>query len=247
MTSSPVGMRCPECAGERTRVRSGASIFAGSQTAYATYTLIAINVIVFLAELGRGGGAGSFSGGGGLIHDGGLFGPAIANQNEYYRIVTSGFLHAGPIHLLFNMFALYVLGTLLEPAVGRARFLGIYFASLLAGSFGALLLTPNEYTVGASGAVFGIFAAAFVIARGRGIQGVAGQIGLILLLNVVFTFSVPGLSIGGHLGGIIGGGLAALLVVWSERHLGGRQGAIVEGAGILAISLVSIAGALAVA
>ena len=95
----------------------------------------------------------------GLIDEGGLFGPAISDDGEWYRIFTSGFLHANLIHLLFNMYVLYILGTLLEPAVGAARMVGIYVVSLVAGSFGALLLTPDALTVGASGAVYALGAA----------------------------------------------------------------------------------------
>ena len=96
------------------------------------------------------------------------------------------------MHLLFNMFALYVLGTMLEPAIGTARFVALYFVSLLAGSFGALPLTgATEVTVGASGAIFGLLAAAFVIARGRGLDQLAVQIGLCLVINLALTFSDP--------------------------------------------------------
>src|SRR5215210_2800431 len=151
MTVTPVGMRCPECARQRTPVRRiGAGLRTGA--APATYVLIAVNVAAFVAELAGGGGAGSLGGGGKLIDDAGLNGPAVAD-GEVWRIVTAGFLHAGLLHIAFNMFALFVLGTLLEPGIGTARFLGVYFVSLLAGSFGALLLDPNETTVGASGAI----------------------------------------------------------------------------------------------
>jgi membrane associated rhomboid family serine protease len=255
-------MRCPECSKQRTKVTAGPSAFAGS-TAYATYALIAISGIAFLAEvLGGGGGAGSVGGGGSLILDGGICGNAIADGgicqvgnsavlsdgDEFFRIVSGAFLHAGPLHLLLNMFALYILGTLLEPAIGTVRFLGIYFASLLAGSFGALLLSdPNEVTVGASGAVFGLMGAAFVIARNRGVDQISSQIGLFVVLNLVFTFSIPGISIGGHLGGLIGGALAALLIILAERQVAGSAGRMIEVGGIVLIAAASVAGALAAA
>ncbi len=246
MTPSPVGMRCPECAGERQRVvRPAAGLRSG--TAYATYTLLGINVLVYLAELMGGGGAASFSPGGSLIVEGGLFGPAIADGGQWYRIVTSGFLHANLFHLLFNMYVLYVLGSMLESAIGTARMVAIYAVSLLAGSFGALLLTPDTLTVGASGAIYGVMAATFLIARHRGIGQVSTLIGLWLVLNLVFTFSVSNISIGGHIGGLIGGGLAALLVLWGERRIGGRQGVLVEALGLVAIGVISVAGALAAA
>jgi membrane associated rhomboid family serine protease len=243
MNPSPVGMRCPECAGERTRVRGIA--FSRRETPYATYTLLALNVIVFIAEVGGGGNAASIEGGGQLLRDGGLFGPAIAD-GEWYRIVTSGFLHAGPLHLFLNMFVLYILGGILEPAIGPARLVGIYLVSLLAGSLGALLLTPDELTVGASGAVYGLMSATFLIARQRGVEQLASQIGLWVVINLAFTFSVPNISIGGHLGGLAGGAAAAALILACERRAG-TNAALAEVAGLVGIGAASFAGALAVA
>jgi membrane associated rhomboid family serine protease len=242
MTVTPVGMRCPECASQRTEVRRiGTGLRGGA--APATYALIVINVAAFVAEL-VGGGAASFEGGGKLIQNAGLNGPAVAD-GEVWRIVTAGFLHAGPLHIALNMFALFILGTLLEPAIGTPRFLAVYFVSLLAGSFGALLLDPHETTVGASGAIFGLMSAAFIIARHRGLEQLASQIGFYVILNLVFTFGVPGISVGGHLGGLIGGGLAALLITYSERRA--RRPARIEFSGMLVLAVASVAGALAAA
>ena len=129
--------------------------------------------------------------------------------------------------------------------VGTLRFLGIYFAALLAGSAGALLATnPNEVTVGASGAIFGLMGAAFVIARHRGMREIQSQIGLFVVLNVVFTFSVPGISIGGHIGGLIGGALAALLIEQIARRVPAGNRVVLEVASILLIAGVSVAAAL---
>jgi membrane associated rhomboid family serine protease len=217
MTSTPVGMRCPECASQRTRVQRAPVGALASGRAPATYALIAINVLVFLAEL-LAGGSGSFEGGGKLIRDAALNGPAINDDGEWWRIITGGFLHAGLLHIAFNMFALYILGTLLEPAIGTARFVGIYAVSLLAGSCGALLLDPNENTVGASGAIFGLMAAAFIIARGRRLEALASQIGIFVVINLVITFSIPNISVGAHLGGLLGGALAALVISQAERR-----------------------------
>ncbi len=239
MTSTPVGMRCPECARDRTRVVRTPS-GAGSRAAPVTFALIVINVIAYVAEM-LGGGSSAFEGGGSLIADFGLFGPAV-DDGEWYRIVTGGFLHAGLLHLGFNMFALYFLGNLLEPATGPWRFAGIYFVSLLGGSFGALLLDPLEFTVGASGAVFGLMAAAFVMARNRGLDDLASQIGLFVVLNLVITFSVPNISVGGHLGGLVAGGLAALAVTAGERR--GRDGRVMEWAVIAALGVIAIVGCM---
>jgi membrane associated rhomboid family serine protease len=242
MTSTPVGMRCPECAKQRTKVRSGAGAYSGAHTPYATYVLIAINVVVFVAEISAGGSLTE----GNLIRDAGIFGPAISD-GDWYRIVTGGFLHAGPLHLLFNMYVLWVAGTLLEPGIGTPRFLGIYFISLLAGSFGALLLDPNTVTVGASGAIFGLMAAVVVVARGRGMEEIATQFGLFIVLNLVLTFAIPNISVGGHLGGLIGGGVAALLLVGAERQAPARVGTALEIGGLLLLAVGSVAGAMVAA
>jgi membrane associated rhomboid family serine protease len=246
MTSTPVGMRCPECARQTTKVRVGQGAFsptAGKMP--ATIALIAINVIVFVIEL-AGGGTGSFSGGGNVINDAGLHGPDVAD-GDWWRVISGGFLHAGLLHLLLNMYVLYVAGSILEPGIGTPRFLGIYFISLIAGSLGALIVDPNALTVGASGAIFGLMAAVVVIARGRGMEQIASQFGLFIVLNLVLTFSISGISIGGHIGGLIGGFVAAALVLFVERQLSGRAGFGLELAGTVLIIAATFAGALAVA
>ncbi len=139
-----------------------------------------------------------------------LYGPFVAD-GEWWRLLTAGFLHGGLFHLALNMYALYFLGRMLEPALGHVRFGAIYFASLLAGSFGAVLLSPETPVVGASTAIFGLFGAAIVMARNRGIDLMASGLLPILLINLAITF-FPGfnISICCHLGGLIGGVLAAV-------------------------------------
>ncbi len=242
MTSTPVGMRCPECASDKTRVRSGAGAYSSTNVPYATYVLIGLNVVAFIAEIAAGGGVTS----GNLVSDGGLSGPAV-DSGDWYRIVTAGFLHAGPLHLLFNMYVLYVAGKLLEPGIGTPRFLAIYFVSLLAGSLGALLVDPNSITVGASGAIFGLMAAVVVVARGRGMDELVQQFGLFIVLNLVITFAIPGISIGGHIGGLVGGGIAALLFAGTERRASGSTGTAFEIGGILVLGVIAVVGALAAA
>jgi membrane associated rhomboid family serine protease len=185
---------------------------AGGDEPMVTYVLLGILVLVQLGAMASGASAtGSSFGGSQLISDGAVSRAAIAD-GEVWRLLTAGFLHAGFLHLAFNAFALYVLGTMLEPAIGRLRFATIYFVSLLAGSFGALLVDPNALTVGASGAIFGLMGAAFVVMRNRGINPMESGLGVWLGINLMFTFAIPGISIGGHLGGLIGGALAALLM-----------------------------------
>ncbi len=114
--------------------------------------------------------------------------PIGVAQEQYWRLITGGFLHDGFIHIGFNMYILYWLGTMLEPALGHVRFTALYFASLLAGSFGAIVADPNVLTVGASGAVFGLMAAAFVFQRARGIDPWRSGLGPVILLNLALPF-----------------------------------------------------------
>src|SRR3712207_2585459 len=137
MTPTPVGMRCPECSKQRTKVRSGPAAYSTDPT--ATYVLIAINVIVALGVAAGGAGLSNDYTASELGRQGALAGPLVAD-GDYWRILTAGFLHAGPIHLLFNLYSLYILGSLLQPAIGRARFLLLSFASLLCGPFRVLVV-----------------------------------------------------------------------------------------------------------
>jgi membrane associated rhomboid family serine protease len=215
MTSTPVGMRCPECASQRTKVRT---VRSGTEDPTLTYVLIGINVLVFLGGVFSGANAASGVGGSQLINDGAVSRFSI-EQGEYWRLVTSGFLHAGFFHLAVNMFSLYILGTLLEPAIGKLRFGLIYAVSLLAGAFGALLFEPNGLTVGASGAIFGLMGAAAVVMWHRGVNLIESGLGIWIGLNLLITFTVSGISVGGHIGGLVGGVLAAFFLVRMEERM----------------------------
>jgi membrane associated rhomboid family serine protease len=237
MTPTSVGMRCPECSREKTKVRTARSFQADPS---ATYALIAVNVLAYVGSAIGGSGIGETNGLGGDVNaHGGLFGPAIAVQHEYWRIVTSGFLHANILHLAFNMFFLYVLGSMLEPALGRARFLTVYFVALLGGALGALIVTPNALTVGASGACFGILGGAIVLARDRGISIMESGLGATLIINIVFSFTFAGISIGGHIGGLLAGIVATLLFV----GLGERRRRVALAYGLCLVLAVVLAGA----
>jgi membrane associated rhomboid family serine protease len=246
MTPTPVGMRCPECANQRTKVVQGVGGGgSGFSRMPATFVLIGLNVIAYLIEITAGTG-GLNNPSGKIVVDFALFGPSVA-EGEWYRLVTCGFLHASLIHIGFNMLLLFFLGRLLEPALGMPRFVAVYFASLLAGSLGALMLDPNALTLGASGAVFGLIGAAFVIARGRGMNALAGELGFLIVINLVFTFGASNISIGGHLGGLIGGAICALAIVAGERGMLGQNRRPAEFAVIATVAIVAFLGALAVA
>jgi membrane associated rhomboid family serine protease len=217
MTPTPVGMRCPECASQRTRVVRSPVGTASGAAFPATIALIAINVIVYLIEIVHGGGGTSISIK--TAYDlGALWGPAVNEGGDWWRTITSGFVHFSILHIAFNMYLLFILGRLLEPSIGTARFVVLYFASLLAGSFLALALTPDSVSAGASGAIFGVIGATFVIARGRKLDAIAGQIGILIVINLVFTFADTGVSLGAHIGGLVAGVLCGLLIVAGEQR-----------------------------
>ncbi|HEY1511320.1 MAG TPA: rhomboid family intramembrane serine protease [Solirubrobacteraceae bacterium] len=240
MTPTPVGMRCPECARDRTKVKT---IRSPTSAPVVTQALIVINVLVFLAETAAGAPLGG--GGGGTVYlHGLLWGPIIDQNHEYWRIITAGFLHDGILHIALNMFFLYIIGRTLEPAIGSVHFAAIYFASLVAGSFGALLFQPMAFTVGASGACFGVLGALIVVAYYRGISIWQSGLGATLLINVVFSLTVNGISIGGHLGGLVGGAITGWMwVMFAERR---RMPALAL-AGCALVAVVSFFAAIAVA
>lgn len=239
MTPTPVGMRCPDCAKQRTKTRTMASLTSDPTL---TYVLIAINVLMFIGESASGS---SFTGGpgGNVTSNLALNGPTVAD-GQWYRLLTSGFLHAGLFHIAFNMYALLWLGRMLEPSLGHVRFGALYLASLVCGAFGVILLSPDVNTVGASGAIFGLFGAVIALARSRGID--LRQTGLvpILVLNLGITFVIPGISIGGHLGGLVGGFVFATVI---EQLSGRRVHEYAVGAITLALTAVVAVGAVALA
>jgi membrane associated rhomboid family serine protease len=253
MTPTPVGMRCPECARDRTKVRTAANVRnrvargSGLSRYSVTEIILAINVLVFLAEVATGLPVLGESAGrvGKVYFDGFLYGPGYYGvHHEPYRLLTSAFIHDGLIHIAFNMWFLYVVGTALERGIGRLPYLAIYLASIFTGSFGALLFQPREPSVGASGALFGLFGALIVLANRRGISIWQSGLGVTLVLNIVISLSIPDISIGAHAGGLVGGlALGWLYVEFGERR---RQQPVFY-AGCVAIAVVAIAGAYAVA
>ena len=138
---------------------------------------------------------------------------------EWWRLLSGGFLHGGVLHLGMNMFALWVIGSQLEQVLGRARYLGIYFVSLFAGSLGVMLLDPAVPTVGASGAIYGLMGVAFILVLRSGQPVMSSGISQVIAINLFFTFAFGGLgiSIGGHVGGLLGGALAMQVMAMAER------------------------------
>ena len=244
MTPTPVGMRCPECSRQRTRVKTSATLTRTGDTPMVTYVIIGICVALELGQMASGAGATGGLAGSTLFQNYSLYGPAVAH-GQPYRLLTSGFLHAGLFHLLVNMYSLWILGTLLESTVSRIQYLLIYFVSLLAGSFGALIVTPHAPTVGASGAIFGLMGAAVVVLRHRGISPMQSGLPLWIGINLVFSFAVPGISVGGHIGGLIGGALAAI-VLFEIPHRVRRLPPLAPLLAAGALGVAAVAGSLAV-
>lgn len=210
LRDAAVGAHCWECVrAARPPTRERVRRWQATAGPLATKALIGLNGLVFVLTAVQAGASGR---GGELQSHMVLFGPAVA-AGEWYRLVTSGFVHFGLIHVGFNLVLLYRFGELLEPALGRIRFVALYLGALLAGSFGALVVEPLALTGGASGAVFGLVAAAALLLRRQGIGVWQGGIGGLLVVNLVLTFVIPGISVGGHLGGLAGGtALGAFMV-----------------------------------
>ena len=242
MTPTSVGMRCPECAGQTTRVVRRP--YAGGDPV-VTYGLIIVNVLAFFGEIatGAGIGGGSLGGTDSVLAKAALSGPAVAD-GDFWRVITAGFMHYGFLHLLFNMYSLYIIGGMLEPAIGSVRFALIYFVSLLGGSFGALLLSPDALTAGASGAVFGVMGAAIIYLRHRGINPMESGLGIWLILNLAFTFTAH-VSIGGHLGGLAAGGIAAWIMTTAAQRVRMPRWAPLAAAALLGVA--AFVGSLAIA
>jgi membrane associated rhomboid family serine protease len=250
MTMAPVGIRCPEHSGKpqgAAKLTQGVRrvSFEGSG-ALVTKALIALNVGVFLVNLAQGASLGRNAGE--LYQDGGLTalgtfdGISLVGvaEGEWWRMITAAFLHGNLIHLGLNMLMLWWIGGPVEEALGRGRFIALYFASALAGSAGALIASPNAFTVGASGAIFGILGAALVFER-QGLHVLGGSALSIIVLNLVLTFAVPNISIGGHLGGLAGGALCGLaLSRFGRGHaFYGRPG-LLGVVGVIAVGVASV-------
>jgi membrane associated rhomboid family serine protease len=233
MHQASVGFHCPECAKTgKQKVYTRANLQTLNRP-LLTQVIIGVNAAVFLAGIAYES-HDAVAGRGGFALDGGLFGPLVAD-GEWWRIITAGFLHAGLIHLGLNMFLLWQLGMILEPALGRVRFIATYVTSLLCGSLGVLLLDPNALTVGASGAVFGLMGALFVAQRARGFDPWSSGIGSTIAINLLFTFTIPGISIGGHVGGLLGGLLSGWFLYRGTQTMGKQQAlAAVVGLGVAA-------------
>lgn len=240
MRQASVGFQCPQCATAGSqRVVTSREVFRGGREVVVGKVLIGINVAAFLLMVAAGGEVNSVAGP--VAENGVMFGPGVA-LGEWWRIVTGAFLHAGVLHLAMNMYLLWLLSQELEPVLGRARFVLLYAVSLLGGSLGVLVLSPLSPTVGASGAVFGLMGALVVFQLRAKQNPWKSGIGGLVALNVLLTFVIPGISIGGHLGGLAAGAASGALLQplpWPQRDAAVRTAATVAlGVGLAAASIL---------
>jgi membrane associated rhomboid family serine protease len=266
-TFAPVGIRCPDHASVSGRrspaarirprpVRRAPGVALATGSAPVTRILIAVNVAIYLLTVAQGGG-GFDSPGGTLFNKMFLLGSHryfppygdLAHDHQWWRLVTSMFLHESIVHIGFNMFALYLIGSPVEQYLGRARYIGLYFVSGLAGSAGALLQAPFTPELGASGAIFGILGAMLIIewqATGR----LAGNAMTWIVINLAISFAIPNISWGGHVGGLIGGILVTLAYAhwrggraqYGQLGLGGILGLVVVAVGSVALAYWKVRG-----
>ncbi len=260
MIPAPVGFRCPECVKEqsargsraqvvtRGQIRSGWNGGIGSPSGLsATKVLIALNVIMFVFEIVTG--ATGIMGGGSaqaMLNLGALWPRAVLQEHEYWRMITSMFLQDGILHILFNMWALWAIGGFMEAALGRFKFVLLYFISGFAGSVLVLAAAPTDsLVVGASGAIFGIFGALAVHAflnRGRDFQSRAllGNVIFLLVINLVFTFSAGRVSWQAHIGGLVAGAATMAAMMLAGRKDPRRPFGMADGLAVGGIVLVLI-------
>jgi membrane associated rhomboid family serine protease len=247
MIPAAVGFQCPECVRlGRSSVHQTRTVLGGRVAANphaATYALIGLNVLAFLGEISSSAFVSRFWQVGGAVEvTNGVPHVVGIAHGEYYRLLTSMFLHEPPsaggtffLHILFNMWALFVVGPPLEALLGRVRFVALYLLTGLAGSVLAYVLTaPNIPELGASGAIFGLFGALLVVGRKLrlNIQPIALTIGL----NLVLTFSMSGISWQAHIGGLVAG--AALGAAWAYAPRANRTAIQIGSSVALAALLV---------
>lgn len=261
MRDAAVGFQCPECIAEgKKSTRSGRTAYGGLRPTNASTTsgvLIALNAAVWIAILITGGSGSNLVDLLGLRPNGycdlgnGLGNLRVGEQactaaghtwlpgfadGAYWQVLTSGFTHVAVTHILFNMFALWVIGPQLELALGRTRFVALYLLSLLAGSAVVLWAAPEyQLTLGASGAIYGLFAALLIVARKVGAD--MRSLWALIAINVFLTFAIPNISWQGHLGGFIGGGVVAALLVYAPR---GPRRTTVQVLGLVAVAAVIV-------
>jgi membrane associated rhomboid family serine protease len=229
MNSASVGFQCPSCVKEGSRsTRQARTPYGGTRVAdprITTFVLIGLNVAVWVLVQATGNRTSTLLDKLSLLpasalyraSDGSIVQVTGVSDGAWWQIITSVFTHQQVLHIGFNMVALYFLGPMLEQVLGRTRFLALYLVSGIAGSAAIMLFAdPHSQSLGASGAIFGLMGALAVIAL-----KVHGQVQTILMwigLNLVFTFTVGGISWQAHIGGLVTGALLGAVMVYAPRR-----------------------------
>lgn len=235
---APVGFQCPDCAGVKKsgglsgvfRGGSSRSTVVGTRPT-ATFVLLGVIVAVYIGQLLTSG----------FLTQLFLYWPPLT-AIEPWRMVTTMFVHStsSVFHILFNGYSLFILGTLVERLIGPSRFVTLFLFSGFGGSVLVSLLSPTSAVVGASGAIFGLFGALFVIQRSFG--GANVQLLIVLGLNLVMGFIVPGISWQAHIGGLITGAVVANIMVKTrgEEPKRQRQGLSLVGLGLVGLTVLGV-------
>ena len=237
MNQASVGVHCPECVQGAPQKVYTPRTMPGS-AGRVTKVLVAINVAVWVGLILTT--SATPQDPATVFRDYGTWGPEIDLDQEWWRIISGGFIHANLIHIGFNMYLLWQLGQQMERVIGEVNFTIMYFTALIGGSFGAMLLDPAGAHGGASGAVFGLFGATALLYRSRGIRLFDTGLGMVIVLNLVLTLGVRGISVGGHFGGFATG--LVLGVVYFGLHPGDGPvfGRNAKAARIAALSLALV-------
>ncbi len=237
LREASVGSHCIDCVkSSAPSARQRIGLFARGENMLATKTIIGVTVAAFVLIGVRDGG--SFDGRGRTAVDLMLYGPLV-RQGEWWRVFSVSLVHGGFFHLFFNMLLLWIVGQLLEPGAGPLRFGLLYVVSVAAGSAGALIAQPHAFSAGASGGVFGVAAAATIVMHRQGVRFWDTGFGPLLVINLVLDFFIPNVSIAAHVGGLIGGLLAAESMLRARR--GGRPELGVAGATFIGVAAVVLA------
>lgn len=245
LRDASVGQQCVDCvaadrrAAPQARTVAGAPVRGAHPTPLITYILIGVNVLVFAVTAAQSSSVMNNHLRSGLFFDFALWPPMIAGNDEYLRLLGSGFLHFGPIHLAVNMFALWVIGRDTEIVLGRARYIAVYLLSILGGSAAVMLMQTDAVTAGASGAVFGLMGAQAVILLR--LRRSPAPILTVVAVNVFISITIPGISLWGHLGGLVIGAASTAAFLYGPQLLGaGTDRARVVRTGWLAFGVVTI-------
>lgn len=227
--SVPVGYQCPDCAGVApVQPRPAARPQASGGTPVITYTLIGINLVLFGLQYLVGVSDSSV--------DYGMWPVAIAVNGEWWRLLTSAFLHGGLLHIAFNMYVLFLIGTALERVLGHTRYVLLYLVAALGGSVASYLFSDlRTVSVGASGAIFGLMGALLV--AGRRLRYDIKQVAILLAINIGIGFLVPDVDWRAHLGGLLVGAAVAAVYVLAPR----RGRVLWQSTGVAAIVVVLLA------